>query len=96
MPAKPGTILESAQLREFAVAMPGSAPSITATYGTDPDLVLRMLAGLHRIEPQSGAVNSAKQPSGATPAPRPQPSAAATGARDRDHLGRAAGFCSAE
>ena len=68
MPAEPGTILESAQLREFAVAMPGSAPSITATYGTDPDLILQVLAGLHRIEPQPGAANSAKQPSGHRPA----------------------------
>ena len=75
VPAKPGTILESAQLREFAVAMPGSAPSITATYGTDPDLILRLLAGLHRIEPQSGAVNSAPWPGTATVPAAPRASA---------------------
>ena len=75
VPAKPGTILESAQLREFAVAMPGSAPSITATYGTDPDLILRLLAGLHRIDPQSGAVNSAPWPGTATVPAAPRASA---------------------
>ena len=77
MPAEPGTILESAQLREFAVAMPGSAPSITATYGTNPDLILRVLAGLHRIEPQPGAANSAKHPwpGTATASAAPQASA---------------------
>ncbi len=73
MPAEPGTILESAQLRELAVAMPGSAPSITATYGTNPDLILQVLAGLHGIGPQPGAAKSAKHPPG-TPAPDPWPS----------------------
>src|ERR1700683_5158737 len=36
-PAAPGTIWQDTQLRELAVAMPGSAPAITGTYGTDPD-----------------------------------------------------------
>ncbi len=33
MPAAPGTIMQNTQLRELSVAMPDSAPAITATYG---------------------------------------------------------------
>jgi hypothetical protein len=73
MPAAPGTIMQNAQLRELAVAMPGSAPAITATYGTDPGLIMQMLAGLHQITPQPAPVTAAAQPSGATPAPDPWP-----------------------
>jgi len=74
LPATAGTIMQNAQLRELAVAMPGSAPAITATYGSDPDLVMQMLAGLHTITPQSAPVNPAAQASATDPAPIPWPS----------------------
>jgi len=77
MPAAPGTIMQNTQLRELSVAMPDSAPAITATYGTSPDEIMQVLAGVHQITQQSAptgtaAANSAQQPSGATPTPSPR------------------------
>jgi hypothetical protein len=69
--AVPGTIMQNAQLRELGVAMPASAPAITATYGTDPGLVMRVLGGLHRVTPQSAPVNDAKHARDITPTPAP-------------------------
>jgi hypothetical protein len=82
MPAAPGTIMQNTQLRELSVAMPGSAPAITATYGTSPDEIMQILAGVHRITQQSAptgtaAAYSAQQRSGITPTPGPGPSGAA-------------------
>jgi Domain of unknown function (DUF1906) len=79
MPAAPGTIMQNTQLRELSVAMPGSAPAITATYGTSPDEIMQVLAGVRQITQQSSrtgtaAANSARQPSGITPTPDPWPS----------------------
>jgi hypothetical protein len=71
MPAAPGTIMQNVQLRELAVAMPGNAPAITATYGSDPSLIMHVLAGLHVVTPQSAPVNSGAQES-------PEPAAGAT------------------
>ncbi len=78
LPAAPGTIMQNTQLRELSVAMPDSAPGITATYGTNPDEIMQVLAGVHQITEQSAptgtaAANSAQQPSGITPTPRPWP-----------------------
>jgi hypothetical protein len=75
--AVPGTIMQNAQLRELAVAMPDSAPAITATYGTDPSLVMQVLTGAHRATSHSALVNDAKQAAGTTPGPEPWPSAEA-------------------
>jgi Domain of unknown function (DUF1906) len=77
IPAAPGTIMQNTQLRELSVAMPDSAPAITATYGTSPDEIMQVLAGVHQITQQSAptgtaAANSAQQPSGATPTPSPR------------------------
>jgi hypothetical protein len=80
MPAAPGTIMQNTQLRELSVAMPDSAPAITATYGTSPDEIMQVLSGVHQITEQSAptgtaTANSAQQPSG----PDPWPSGGAQG-----------------
>jgi hypothetical protein len=59
MPAMPGTIMQNTQLRELSVAMPGSAPAITATYGTSPDEIMQVLAGVHQIIQQSAPTGTA-------------------------------------
>lgn len=78
MPAAPGTIMQNAQLRELSVAMPDSAPAITATYGTSADEIMQVLAGVRRITQQSAptgttAPNPVQQPSGSVPTPGPWP-----------------------
>ena len=81
VPATPGTIMQNAQLRQLSVAMPASAPAITATYGTSADEIMQVLAGIRQITQQaaptgtaaSTAPPSGKQPSGVTPGPSGQP-----------------------
>jgi hypothetical protein len=77
-PAAAGTIVQDTQLGELSVAMPASAPAITATYGTSPDQVMQVLAGVHQITQQSAPAGSAapdsirasgQQPSEATATP---------------------------
>jgi Domain of unknown function (DUF1906) len=70
-PATPGTIMENSQLRELAVAMPASAPAVSATYGTSPGQVLQMLAGLHQITQQSAPASGLPQASDAPSPPAP-------------------------
>ena len=70
-PFAPGTIVQDANLHEFALAMPEFAPWIDATYGTDPGLIEQMLASVRHVTPQSAAESS-------TPAsPKPPASAQA-------------------
>ena len=59
LPAAPGTIMQNTQLRELSVAMPDSAPAITATYGTSPDEIMQVLAGVHQIIQQSAPTGTA-------------------------------------
>jgi len=59
MPAVPGALMQNTQLGELSVAMPASAPAITATYGTSPDQVMQVLAGVHQITQQPAATGSA-------------------------------------
>lgn len=78
LPAAPGTIMQNAQLRELSVAMPDSAPAITATYGTSADEIMQVLAGVRRITQQSAPTGTTapipvQQPSGSTPTPGPWP-----------------------
>jgi hypothetical protein len=79
VPAAPGTIMQDAQLRELSVAMPGSAPPITATYGTSPDEIMQVLAGVRRITQQSAptgtvvAAAAVPQTRPNTPAPLSDP-----------------------
>jgi hypothetical protein len=56
----PGTIVQNPELREFAVAMPASAPSVNATYGTDPKLVEQTLATMRQVRPQSASLGRAQ------------------------------------
>jgi hypothetical protein len=69
--AAPGTIMQNPQLGELSVAMPASAPPITATYGTSPSQVMQMLAGVHQITQQSAVTGSA--PANPDPAAGQQP-----------------------
>lgn len=48
-----GIVLQDASLQEFGVALPSSAPAVTATYGSDPGLIEQVLASVHRVVPQS-------------------------------------------
>jgi hypothetical protein len=79
MPAAPGTIMANTQLRELSVAMPDSAPAITATYGTSPDEIMQVLAGVHQITQQSAptgtvvAASAVPQARPNTPAPPRNP-----------------------
>jgi len=83
-PAVPGAIMQNTQLGELSVAMPASAPAITATYGASPDQVMQVLAGVHQITQQSAPAGSAapdaiqasgQQPSEAMATPGPSPMA---------------------
>src|SRR5580704_10376761 len=79
VPAAPGTIMANTQLRELSVAMPDSAPAITATYGTSPDEIMQVLAGVHQITQQSAptgtvvAASAVPQARPNTPAPPRNP-----------------------
>src|SRR5580704_6729242 len=79
IPAAPGTIMQNTQLRELSVAMPDSAPAITATYGTSPDETMQVLAGVHQTTNQSAptgtvvAASAAPQARPNTPAPPRNP-----------------------
>jgi hypothetical protein len=74
---RPGVISQDAGQGELGVALPPSAPVITATYGADPGLVERVLASIHEVVPQSARPepvppDAASQP----PAIRPSPEGA--------------------
>jgi hypothetical protein len=62
--AAPGTIMQNPGQREFAIAMPGSAPSFTATYGTDPGLIMQVFSSLHAVASPFGHPGGPLQPSG--------------------------------
>ena len=47
--AAPGTIMQNPGQHEFAISMPTHAPSFTATYGTDPGLIMRVFSSLHAV-----------------------------------------------
>ena len=72
MAAQPGTIMENTSLHEFAVSMPSKAFSVSATYGSNPDLIMQLLAGLRAVS----AASSTKT-SGADPLPTTKPGPAA-------------------
>jgi hypothetical protein len=69
--AAPGTIMQNPQLGQLSVAMPASAPPITATYGSNPGQVMQVLAGVHQITQQSAV--SGPSPAGPDPAAGQQP-----------------------
>jgi hypothetical protein len=52
--AVPGTIMQNPGQHEFAIAMPNHAPSFTATYGTDPGLILQVFGSLHPVTSRFG------------------------------------------
>jgi len=83
MTAVPGTIMQNTNAREFAVSMPNRGFSVSATYGSNPDLIMQLLASLRTV---STAVSTAVSKTvgaqaGASPQPATAPGAAAvTGA----------------
>src|SRR5207248_378878 len=50
--ASPRGLFQDAQQQEFSVDMPDTAPPITATYGTAPDLVEQLLASVRPLSLQ--------------------------------------------
>jgi hypothetical protein len=64
LPAAPGTIMQNPGQHEFAISMPAHAPSFTATYGTDPGLIMRVFSSLHAVTSQSGHGTGPLQPRG--------------------------------
>jgi hypothetical protein len=62
--AAPGSIMQNPGQHEFAIAMPGSAPSFTATYGTDPGLIMQVFSSLHAVASPFGHPGGPLQPRG--------------------------------
>jgi glycoside hydrolase-like protein len=62
LPAAPGTIMQNPGQHEFAISMPAHAPSFTATYGTDPNLVMQVFSSLHAVTSQFGQPGGPLQP----------------------------------
>ncbi|MGH3421751.1 MAG: DUF1906 domain-containing protein, partial [Streptosporangiaceae bacterium] len=72
MTAKPGTLMENANLHEFAVSMPNRNFSVSATYGSNPGLVMQLLAGLRTAGTKSSTTTSGAN---AQPTTKPGPAA---------------------
>jgi hypothetical protein len=70
---RPGVILQDAGQGELGVALPPSAPVITATYGADPGLVERVLASVHQVVPQSARPEPVPPDESQPPAIQPSP-----------------------
>jgi Domain of unknown function (DUF1906) len=51
LPAAPGTIMQNPGQHQFAIAMPTAGPAVTATYGTDPGLIMQVFGSLHQMRP---------------------------------------------
>ena len=64
LPAAPGTIMQNPGQHEFAISMPTHAPSFTATYGTDPGLIMQVFGSLHAVTSQFGHPSGPLQPRG--------------------------------
>ncbi len=62
--AAPGTIMQNPGQHEFAISMPTHAPSFTATYGTDPNLILQVFGTLHAVTSRFGHPGGPLQPRG--------------------------------
>ena len=65
----PRVVFQDAKQQELGIPMPASAPAITATYGTDPALVKRILASVRQITPQSAPLGKASGEPSAGAAP---------------------------
>ena len=64
VPAAPGTIMQNPGQHQFAIAMPGSAPSFTATYGTDPGLIMQVFSSLRTVTAPFGRPIGPLEPRG--------------------------------
>jgi hypothetical protein len=64
LPTAPGTIMQNPGQHEFAISMPTHAPSFTATYGTDPNLIMKVFGSLHAVTSQFGHGTGPLQPRG--------------------------------
>jgi hypothetical protein len=68
--AAPGTIMQNPWQHEFTMAIPSAWPTVTATYGTDPNLIVQVLTSLRRLADrltQPGPL----QPRWVPPSPQP-------------------------
>jgi hypothetical protein len=64
--AAPGTIMQNPGQHQFGLVMPSSAPSVTATYGRDPGLIVQVFNSLHPLNSRPGDPWGTTHP---TPAP---------------------------
>jgi hypothetical protein len=62
--AAPGTIMQNPGQHEFAISMPTKAPTFTATYGTDPGLIMQVFSSLHAVVSPFGHPGGPLQPRG--------------------------------
>ena len=69
--AAPGTIMENPGQHEFAMAMPNSGPRVTATYGTDPGLIMQVFGSLRPVGSPLGQPGGSLQPRGVPQSQRP-------------------------
>ena len=69
MTAVPGTIMQNTNSREFAVSMPNRGFSVSATYGSNPDLIMQLLASLRTVSTgQHRGQQNGRHPGGCQPA----------------------------
>ncbi len=57
---RPGTLFQDPDQHELALVMPPAAPPVDATYGTDPDSTVRLLATVRPDSAQNGTRNGAR------------------------------------
>ncbi len=65
----PGVIMQDATVQEFGLAMPSSAPAITATYGADPALIERVLASVRAAVPRQASKEAPRKAPQKAPVP---------------------------
>jgi hypothetical protein len=62
--AAPGTIMQNPGQHEFAMVMPTAGPSVMATYGTDPGLIMQVFGSMHPAASQLEQPGDPRQPRG--------------------------------
>jgi len=69
--AAPGTIMQNPGQHQFGLVMPSSAPSVTATYGRDPGLIVQVFHSLHALNSRPGGPLQPRGTPGTPGSPRP-------------------------
>ncbi len=84
-PAAPGTIMQNPGQHEFAIVMPTSGPSVTATYGTDPGLIMQVFGSLHPVGHEPARPGGPLQPRALPGSERPPVTIQPTGTLPPSH-----------